>query len=406
MFFRDDMRGLLRLRPVQEAGSILSMQSTEDVWHKVKLTMLVVIPFLATLAAMVLLWRRYIFPLDLVLLAVFYAISLFGITIGYHRMLTHDGFRAPAWLRALILICGCTSFETDPATWAAMHIKHHAHSDEEDDPHSPLHGFWHSHMGWLFVEKNYLDARTYAPHLLNDPVVRFVSQTWLVWAFLSLIVPGVIGGWTGFLWGGLVRLFLVSHVTYSVNSICHTFGRRHFETADESRNEWIVGLLAFGEGWHNNHHAFPRNAFHGMRWWQVDLAGLIIRAFERLGLAWDVQRVSPDTEHAQRTRLQSMREGIGQMRQGLLMSLSCMRSELAGLRDRMLPEQPLSEAQWSQCEAFRKEAVKRLDAMRHSISASAHIKRQKLLQYQREAQTLLRECKQKWAGVTGKAIVA
>ncbi|NOS67137.1 MAG: acyl-CoA desaturase [Candidatus Peribacteraceae bacterium] len=325
---------------------------------------------------------------------------MLGITVGYHRMLTHDGFRASGWLRGLILICGCTSFETDPATWAAMHIKHHAHSDEDDDPHSPLHGFWHAHMGWLFTPSNYLDAQQYAPHLLQDRVVMFVSRTWFIWAFLGLIIPGLIGGWTGFVWGGLVRLFLVSHVTYSVNSICHTFGKRHFETTDESRNEWIVGLLAFGEGWHNNHHAFPRNAFHGMRWWQFDLSGLIIRSLERVGLVWDVQRVSPETEHAQRTRMQSMRDGVGNMRLAAMSSLAAMRDEIASLRDRVLPEQALSDAQWAQCEAFRIEVVRKLDAMRLSIAASAHIKRQKLLQYQKDAQKLYHECKQRWSLAT------
>jgi stearoyl-CoA desaturase (delta-9 desaturase) len=133
----------------------------------------------------------------------------------------------------------------------------------------------------------------YCRHLLKDPIVVFVNRTFLLWIALSFVILYLIGGWTGILWGGLVRIFLWHHLTFSVNSVCHTFGKRAFETNDRSRNEWIVGLLAFGEGWHNNHHAFPRSAFHGLHWWQFDLSGYIIWMLERLGLAHDVYRVSP-----------------------------------------------------------------------------------------------------------------
>jgi stearoyl-CoA desaturase (delta-9 desaturase) len=135
------------------------------------------------------------------------------------------------------------------------------------------------------------DPNVYCRNLVKDPIVVFVSRTFLIWVALSLVIPFALGGWTGLLWGGLVRIFLVHHVTWSVNSICHIFGRRMFETSDQSHNEWIVGLLAFGEGWHNNHHAFPRSAFHGMRWWQIDFSGYFIWTLEHLGLAKDVYRV-------------------------------------------------------------------------------------------------------------------
>ena len=162
-------------------------------------------------------------------------------------------------------------------------------------------GFFHAHLGWIFTRSD-ADPRTYCRHLLRDRQVMFVSRTHLLWVVLALAIPSAIGwllgGWpgalTGLLWGGLVRQFLTHHITWSVNSVCHTFGRRAFATNDASRNEWIVGLLGFGEGWHNNHHAFPRSAFHGLHWWQFDLSGYVIRGLERLGLAHDVYRVTPE----------------------------------------------------------------------------------------------------------------
>ncbi len=136
----------------------------------------------------------------------------------------------------------------------------------------------------------------YGPWLAKDPVVVFVDRTWFIWAALSLIIPFAIGGWQGLLWGGLVRIFLTHHITWSVNSICHTFGKRPYATKDMSRNNWIMGLLAFGEDWRNNHYAFPRSAFHGLHWWQVDLSAVLIRGLEAVGLAWNVQRVAPELE--------------------------------------------------------------------------------------------------------------
>ncbi len=135
--------------------------------------------------------------------------------------------------------------------------------------------------------------QVYCRHLLKDPIVVFVSRTFVLWVVLSLVIPFVLGGWTGLLWGGLVRIFLVHHVTWSVNSVCHSFGKREFETNDLSCNEWVVGMLAFGEGWHNNHHAFPRSAFHGLHWWQFDLCGYTIWTLERCGLAQEVYRIPP-----------------------------------------------------------------------------------------------------------------
>ena len=260
--------------------------------YKAIMLLVVVVPFLATVFAIYLLWARAVNWPDLALLATLYSLIALGVTIGYHRMLTHRSFRPHPVVKLILLILGSMSLEGSALSWAATHIKHHAHSDREGDPHSPIEGFFHAHMGWLFRD-SMADPNMYCRNLVKDPIVVFVSRTFLLWVALSLVIPFLIGGWTGLLWGGLVRIFLTHHVTWSVNSVCHTFGKREFETNDRSHNEWLVGLLGFGEGWHNNHHAFPRSAFHGLHWWQFDLSGYIIWTLERLGLAREVYRVSP-----------------------------------------------------------------------------------------------------------------
>jgi len=251
----------------------------------------VIVPLLATVLAIVLLWQHAVRWSDLALLTTMYALVALGVTVGFHRMLTHRSFRPHPVVKCILLILGSMSFEGPAIEWAATHIKHHAQADREGDPHSPVEGFFHAHIGWMFGEK--VDPSVYCNYLEKDRMVVFVSRTFVLWSLLSLLIPFALGGWTGLLWGGLVRMFLTHHVTWSVNSVCHTFGKREFETKDRSRNEWIIGLLAFGEGWHNNHHAFPRSAFHGMHWWQFDLSGYLIWAFERLGLARDVCRIPP-----------------------------------------------------------------------------------------------------------------
>jgi stearoyl-CoA desaturase (delta-9 desaturase) len=260
--------------------------------YKVVVLIVVIVPLLATGLAMRLLWARAVHWPDLALLLTMYALVAFGVTVGYHRMLTHRSFRPHPVVKGLLLILGSMSVEGPALQWAATHIKHHALSDREGDPHSPVDGFFHAHIGWMFGDDEG-DPNHYCPHLMKDKLIVFISRTFLLWAVLGLVIPFALGGWTGLLWGGLVRIFLTHHVTWSVNSVCHTFGKRAFETKDRSRNEWLVGLLGFGEGWHNNHHAFPRSAFHGLHWWQVDVSGYLIWSLERVGLAHDVYRVSP-----------------------------------------------------------------------------------------------------------------
>ncbi len=259
---------------------------------KFVMLVIVVLPFLATLFAIELLWQRAVNWTDLALLVAFNLLAGLGVTVGYHRMLTHRSFQPHPVVKFIFLVFGSMAVEGPALEWAATHIKHHAHSDREGDPHSPVEGFWHAHMGWMF-NRSFADPNIYCRNLVKDPIVVFVSRTFIFWVILSLAIPFAIGGWTGLLWGGLVRIFLTHHITWSVNSVCHTFGKREFETRDQSRNEWIVGLLGLGEGWHNNHHAFPRSAFHGLHWWQFDLSGYVIWTLERVGLVRDVYRVSP-----------------------------------------------------------------------------------------------------------------
>ncbi|NTW01292.1 MAG: acyl-CoA desaturase [Oscillochloris sp.] len=276
-------------------------QIEKNLGTKIAVLVVILVPFIGTIYAMTMLWQRYVSWIDVALMLSFYVISGTGITVGFHRMLTHKSFEASQPLRAILMIMGCLALEGDPLTWASTHIQHHAHSDEEGDPHSPLEGLWHAHAGWLFSYSN--NITMYGSWLKRDKTVLWVSRYWLLWAGLGLLIPTLIAGWSGFIWGGLVRIFLTHHITWSVNSICHTFGARDYNTRDASRNNFIVGLLAFGEGWHNNHHAFPRSAFHGLRWYQIDTSGYLIRAMERIGLVWNVFRVKPEDERKRSLKL-------------------------------------------------------------------------------------------------------
>jgi stearoyl-CoA desaturase (delta-9 desaturase) len=251
---------------------------------------------------------------DLVVFAVVYVPTGFGITVGYHRFLTHRSFKAGRGTRFVLTALGAMALEGPPISWVADHRKHHAFSDQEGDPHSPhvdhdaqpWRGAWrglvHAHVGWLFLHGQRGKKERYAPDLLADPVVRFVDRTTLWWTLGGLLLPfllglalsgSLMGGFTGFLWGGVVRVLLMHHATYSINSLCHYFGRQPFRTEDESRNLAWLSLFTFGEAWHNNHHAFPTSAAHGLKASQLDPSALLIRALERLGLVWDVVRVSP-----------------------------------------------------------------------------------------------------------------
>ena len=274
-------------------------------------------PLLLALAGLQL-WNRELRWRDVVIFVVMYVPVGLGVTVGFHRLLTHRSFMTSAWMRGMLAVLGTMSVEGPVISWVADHRKHHAYSDRLGDPHSPhvdhgggwrgaLRGLAHAHVGWLFDHSQRGARERFAPDLLSDPVVALVDRTFLLWSLLGLAIPfglGVLIGGTvnagldGMLWGGAVRIVLLHHVTYSINSLCHYFGRRRFLTDDHSRNLLWLAPLSFGEAWHNNHHAFPTSAFHGLGRREIDLSGLLITALERAGLVWDVQRVAPERQAA------------------------------------------------------------------------------------------------------------
>ncbi|HWP45777.1 MAG TPA: acyl-CoA desaturase [Candidatus Limnocylindrales bacterium] len=267
----------------------------------------VITPFLGFLAATILFWGYALGLVELGLLIGMYAATIIGIGVGFHRHFSHRAFKTNRVVRVILAILGSMAAQGPVLFWAAIHRRHHAYSDQSGDPHSPhlhgdgisglLRGLWHAHTGWLFVHE-VTDWSHYIPDLLRDTLLFKVNRLYFVWVFLGLLIPTLLGGiltgtWIGalqgFLWGGLIRTFLVHHTTWSVNSITHVCGTRPFHSRDESRNNFLIALLAFGEGWHNNHHAFPGSARHGLKWWQIDWNGCVIRILERIGLAWDVK---------------------------------------------------------------------------------------------------------------------
>jgi stearoyl-CoA desaturase (Delta-9 desaturase) len=253
----------------------------------------VVGPLIATVVAIVMLWQRDVVPADLALLVGMYLLTGFGITIGYHRFATHRAFKSNPVVEFVLLALGSMAVEGSVIQWVATHWKHHKHADKAGDPHSPLEGLFHAHIGWMFRSEKGIPGRD-AKHLLNDRVAILASRTFWLWVVIGFAFPYLVDGWRGVLWGGLVRVCLTHHLTWSVNSICHQFGRRTFDTPDRSRNQWVVGLFGLGEGWHNNHHAFPESAFHGLRWYEIDLSGYVIRLLERGRMISGVRRVSRD----------------------------------------------------------------------------------------------------------------
>ena len=277
--------------------------------RKISMLVLTILPFVGLVAAVTLLWNEAVGWTDLALFLGLYVVCGFGITIGYHRMLTHHAFEAVPPLKAALLVAGSFALQGSALDWAIDHRTHHAYSDKEGDPHSPHHGFargplgaikglLHAHMGWMF-RHNRTDQERYGKDILQDRLTMTVSRLFPLWAVLTFVVPFVLGGlltmsWkgavTGLVWGGLVRLFFNHHVTWSVNSICHFFGKRPFSTSDQSTNNWVLALPSLGESWHHNHHVFPTSAFHGLSWRQIDLSAWVIAGWEKIGLVRNVRK--------------------------------------------------------------------------------------------------------------------
>lgn len=275
----------------------------------------VILPFLGLPAAVWLLWGHGVSALDLILLTSLYTVTCLGIGVGYHRLLTHRAFETHACMRYLWAILGSLALEGSVIPWVAHHRKHHVFSDSEGDPHSPhghgsgfrgaLKGLAHAHFGWVLFGRRQQDRDRYIGDLRSDRGMNLISDLFPLFAVLTFLIPAGLGlaltqSWMGalsaFVWGGLVRVFCLHHVTFSINSICHFVGRRRFNTGDQSRNVFWLALPSLGESWHHNHHAFPASARHGLRPSEIDISGLVIAAMARVGLAWNVVEISAERQ--------------------------------------------------------------------------------------------------------------
>ena len=271
----------------------------------------VVLPFLGVVVAGYMLWGEGFSWFALALLISTYVATALGITVGYHRLFTHRSFETSRTVQAVFGALGSMAVQGPLILWVAQHRLHHKESDLADDPHSPhthgrglvgiVRGLWHSHVGWLF-QGDAPSLKSYVPDLMKNNVARQISRLFPLWVALSLLIPtaagwAVSGTWygamMGLIWGGLVRIFFVHHVTWSINSICHLWGSQPYDSGDRSKNNFVFGVLAMGEGWHNNHHAFPTSARHGLAWWQIDVSYAVIRLLSLVGLAWNIKVASP-----------------------------------------------------------------------------------------------------------------
>jgi stearoyl-CoA desaturase (Delta-9 desaturase) len=275
----------------------------------------VVLPFVAFIAAIVLLWNTWVDWSDLAVLAIMYVLTGYGVTLGFHRLLTHRSFQTYKGVEYALAAVGSTAVQGPVMSWVADHRKHHAHTDKDGDPHSPhghgggikgaLAGLWYAHMGWLFDRAGQAPPERYAKDLYEDRGMRVIDKNFPLFVLAGFVLPFGLGwliggtpmdGVTGAFWGGAVRIFLLHHLTWSINSVCHFFGSRRFAIDDQSTNVFWLSLLTFGESWHHNHHAFPRSAVHGLRWWELDPTAWLVRAMKRLKLAWNVVEISHERQ--------------------------------------------------------------------------------------------------------------
>ena len=275
----------------------------------------VLLPFVGFVVAVVLLWNTLVDWTDLAVMAVMYVISITGVTLGFHRLLTHRSFQTYKPVEYTLAIVGSLAVQGPVISWVADHRKHHAHTDQEGDPHSPhghgsglrgaVAGLWYAHMGWLFHVSGTSDHARYARELDEDRGMRAIHRTFGLWVTVGILMPAALGyaldatlagALTAALWGGPVRIFALHHVTWSINSVCHFFGTRRFDVDDHSTNVFWLSLLSFGESWHHNHHAFPRSAVHGLKWWELDPTAWMVRVMKRTRLAWNVVEITPERQ--------------------------------------------------------------------------------------------------------------
>jgi stearoyl-CoA desaturase (delta-9 desaturase) len=306
-------------RPARSGGPKPTLDGRRPHGESALVYVFVILPMLALVAAVPFAWGWGLSWLDVGLAVGFYLLSGFGVTVGFHRHFTHRSFAANRGLRAGLAIAGSLALQGDVVTWVADHRRHHAYSDKEGDPHSPwlfgttpaalAKGFWHSHTGWLFG-RDRTNAARFTPDLLADRDIARISRQFALLTAVSLLAPALIGGlvtmswWgalTAFFWAGLVRVGVLHHVTWSINSICHMLGERPFASRDKAGNVWPLAIVSMGESWHNLHHADPTCARHGVLKGQIDITARTIWVFEKLGWAYDVRWPKADRLAAKRT---------------------------------------------------------------------------------------------------------
>jgi stearoyl-CoA desaturase (delta-9 desaturase) len=280
----------------------------------------VTLPFAGLIVAIVLLWNTdWVGWADLAIMGALYAVTCLGVTLGFHRLLTHRSFQTHKATEYVLASLGSMAVQGPVMSWVADHRKHHAHTDKDGDPHSPhghgggfmgaVKGLWYAHMGWLFDRAGQAEHAKYARDLHEDAGMQRIHRLFPFWVLLGIAIPfglgyaidGTLGGaLAAALWGGAVRIFLLHHVTWSINSVCHFFGTRRFAVDDQSTNVFWLAPLSMGESWHHNHHAFPRSAAHGLRWYEVDVTAYVIRLMRRARLAWNVVEITPERQEALR----------------------------------------------------------------------------------------------------------
>ena len=292
---------------IQPNDSLTNHEGTTMTKLKIVNLIAIATPFVGFLVAAIFFWGTLFNSVQLAIFGLMYFITTIGVTIGYHRLFTHSSFKTSRCMTGILAAFGSMAVEGPVLQWVADHRRHHQCSDEDGDPHSPhlhgdgvletLRGMWHAHVGWMLSPRPKKSMR-YVGDLRKDKLVRKMSKLFPLWVLVGLALPSLLGGlitmtwmgaFLGFLWGGLVRIFFVHHVTWSINSVCHIWGAQPFSTNDHSKNNPIMGIFAMGEGWHNNHHAFQSSARHGLRWWQIDVSYLIIWTMSKVGLVYDVR---------------------------------------------------------------------------------------------------------------------